>query len=76
MQGGNVLQYLTFEFENDKEMQLTLKKLWEQYGVTGEVHIRPVPPDRWRVDLVSEKELRDSTLEKFSQFRVEVVGDD
>lgn len=69
------MQYLTFEFESEKELRETMKKLWEHYGVTGEVNMRPVTGGRWRLDVISEKELRDSTLEKFSQLRVEVAQD-
>ncbi|HYG58193.1 MAG TPA: hypothetical protein VD902_09060 [Symbiobacteriaceae bacterium] len=68
------MQFLSFEFENEKEMRETVKKLWEQYGVSGEMAIRPLGSDRWRLDITSEKDLRDSTLEKFEKFRVK-AGD-
>lgn len=68
------MQNLSFEFESEKEMRETVKKLWDTHNVSGEMAIRPIGNGRWRIDLTSEKELRDSTLEKFSQWRVE-VGD-
>lgn len=65
------MQFLTFEFESEKDLRETVKKLWEQYGVSGELAIRPLSGDRWRLEITSEKDLRDSTLEKFAQFRTE-----
>lgn len=65
------MQYLAFEFETEQEMKDTVKKLWEVMGVTGELAARPVANNRWRIELSSEKELRDSALEKFAKFRVE-----
>jgi hypothetical protein len=65
------MQFLSFEFDNEKDKNETVKKLWETYGVSGEMAIRPLGNGRWRVDITSEKELRDSTLEKFEKFRVE-----
>lgn len=68
------MQFLSFEFDNEKDKTETVKKLWETLGVSGEMAIRPLANGRWRVDITSEKELRDSTLEKFEKYRVE-AGD-
>lgn len=68
------MQYLTFEFENKETMRDVVKKLWEHYGVTGEMQIVPLAEDKWRVDVASEKDLRESTLEKFAEYRV-AAGD-
>lgn len=68
------MQYLSFEFENEKDMRETVKKLWDVHNVSGELSIRPIGNGRWRVDVTSEKELRETTLEKFAQWRVE-AGD-
>ena len=68
------MQYLAFEFDSEKDMRETVKKLWDVHNVSGELSIRPVANNRWRVDVISEKELRESTLEKFAQWRVE-AGD-
>lgn len=67
------MQYLTFEFDNEKEMRDLIKKLWDHYGVTGEVHVRPLSDGRWRLQVHSEKELRESSLEKLSKWRVELA---
>ncbi|HWI53425.1 MAG TPA: hypothetical protein VNT01_14885 [Symbiobacteriaceae bacterium] len=68
------MQYLAFEFESEKDMRETVKKLWDVHNVSGELSIRPIANSRWRVDVISEKELRETTLEKFAQWRVE-AGD-
>ncbi|HWI60884.1 MAG TPA: hypothetical protein VNT75_03500 [Symbiobacteriaceae bacterium] len=65
------MQYLSFEFDNEPTMRETVKKLWDVHNVSGELSIRPIANGRWRVDVISEKELRETTLEKFAQFRVE-----
>jgi hypothetical protein len=68
------MQVLAFEFDTEKEMRDTVKKLWETHGVSGELSTRPLSNNRWRLEINSEKELRESTLEKFAQWRVE-AGD-
>lgn len=65
---------LAFEFATEKECQETVKKLWDTLGVSGELVVRPLPNGRWRVDLNAEKDIRESTLEKFAPYRVE-AGD-
>jgi len=67
------VQYLTFEFDSEKELRDVMKKLRDHYGVTGELHVRKVGESRWRLQVHSEKELRESTLEKFSKWRVELA---
>ena len=69
------MQYLVFEMDSKEKVQEVLKKLWEHYGVTGEVQVMPLGQDKWRLEISSEKELREATLEKFAEFRVE-AGDD
>lgn len=68
------MQVLAFEFDTEKDLRDTVKKFWDAHNVSGEYAIRPVSNDRWRLEITSEKELRESTLEKFAQWRVE-AGD-
>lgn len=65
------MQYLSFEFEEEKEMREIMKKLWDQLGVTGEMSVRRLSSGHWKMDMIAEKELRESTLEKFASFRTE-----
>lgn len=69
------MRYLVFEFDSENEMEEVAKKLWDHYNVTGEMGMRRNSSGRWRLEVVSEKDLRESSLEKFAQYRVEVVGD-
>lgn len=69
------MQHLVFEFENEKDCREIAKKLMEQYGVSGEIHFQPMPGGRWRLQVHSEKDLRESTLEKFAQFRPNQIAD-
>lgn len=65
------MRYFVFEFEGEKDMRETAKKLWDHHGVTGEMAMNPLQNGKWRLSVNSEKDLRDSTLEKFAQYRVE-----
>lgn len=65
------MQYLVFEFPTEQEMRETVKKLWESHNVSGEMAVRPLPGDRWRVEIHAEKDLRESTLEKYAEYRIE-----
>lgn len=67
-----MMQHLVFEFPTEKEMRETVTKLWDGLNVSGEMAIRPIKDGKWRVEVNSEKELRESTLEKFADYRVEV----
>lgn len=68
------MQSLAFEFDSEKDMREIVKKLWDHHNVSGEMAIRPLANGRWRLDITAEKEVRDSTLEKLAQYRVE-AGD-
>lgn len=64
-------QQITFEFESEKELRETVKKFWDGLNVSGELAVRPLGNGRWRLEIMAEKDLRESTLEKFAQYRVE-----
>lgn len=64
------MQHLIFEFPTEKECRETVAKLWEGHNVSGEMAYRPVG-GKWRLEVYSEKEMRDSTLEKFAAYRTE-----
>lgn len=54
----------TFEFQSEDDLDETIEVLLKKYGVTGELHVRPLDSGRWRLSVHSEKKLRDSVLEK------------
>jgi hypothetical protein len=65
------MQHLVFEFTDEQQLRTTVQKLWEGIGVSGELSIRPLKDGKWRCEIYTEKELRESQLEKFAEFRVE-----
>lgn len=68
------MQHLVFECDNEEALKEVAEKLWHGLGVTGEMSGRPLPGGRWRLEVHSEKELREASLEKVKEYRVE-VGD-
>ncbi len=64
------MQQVILDFDTEHDLREAAKKLWDGYKVTGEMAIRPLGNGRWRLELSSEKELRDSTLEKLNGQRV------
>lgn len=52
-------------------MRETVKKLWDHHNVSGEMSIRPLAGGKWRVEIHAEKDLRESTLQKFAEYRIE-----
>ncbi len=64
------MQVISLEFDSETDMQEATRKLWDEMKVTGEMQIKPTGISRWRVDLNSEKDLRESTLEKLPGRRV------
>lgn len=68
------MQHVVYEFENEEIMREVIEKLWNQHGVTGEMSVRPSTGGRWRMEMMSEKDVRESTLEKYASYRVE-AGD-
>jgi len=65
------MQYLVFEFDNEATAREVADKLWKQHNVSGELSLRPVSGGRWRMEITSETDLRESTLEKYAAYRVE-----
>lgn len=68
------METFAFEFDSEQEMRDTVKRLWDDTGVTGELAIRPLGDGRWRLEVTPEKEIRANILEKLSAYRVE-MGD-
>lgn len=63
------MQSFAFEFDNESDLRETARKLMEDLDVTGEINIKPLGGGRWRMDVSSERELRESTLEKLKGYR-------
>lgn len=69
--GGPVLQSFAMVFEKEEELRRSARRLVVNLGVTGEIEIRPLPGGKWLLEVSSEKDLRDTTLEKLRGQRVE-----
>lgn len=65
------MQSFAFEFDHESDLRQTAKKLIEDLDVTGEINIKPLGGGRWRMEVGSERELRESTLEKLKGYRRE-----
>lgn len=66
------MQTLTWEFDSQDELRAAAHKLWDEMKVTGEMSIRPIGDGRWRLELHSEKDVRESALEKIPGKRITV----
>lgn len=66
------LMTFTLEYENEQEAREVARKLWSTYGVTGELGIRPAGDGKWQLEVNSERDLRESTLEKLKGRRVDL----
>lgn len=58
------MQIISLEFDNEKDLREATHRLWDDLKTSGEMQIKPIGSGRWRVDLHSEKDLRESTIEK------------
>lgn len=69
------MQKYTFDFASKDEMTEVAKRLWDQLKVSGEMSANALPGGHWRLELNSEKEIREAALEKFKPWRVEPGND-
>lgn len=64
---------IAFEFETEKEMLHVADQLWKKYGLTGEQEMYPAG-GRYRLHVFSEKQIKDSILEKLPGKKVQAKG--
>lgn len=65
---------IAFEFETEEQMQSVAKKLWNKHGITGEFEMYQTSAGPFRLQIYSEKQIRDSILEKIPGKRVQIRG--
>ena len=58
------MQTITLEFENENDVREEAERLWKKIRITGEMGIRPIGNGLWRLQLNSERELKQSVVEK------------
>lgn len=65
---------LALEFETEEQMQETADRLWNKHGITGEFEMYQTSSGRYRLHIYSEKQIRDSLLEKLPGKHVQIKG--
>lgn len=63
---------IAYEFETEKEMKLVAEQLWNKHGITGEFEMYQTGNGRFRLQVYSEKQIKDSVLEKLPGRNVQV----
>lgn len=58
------MQSIVLEFDNLRALEEAMAHVWDKLAVTGEVSSHPRPEGKFRLEIVSEKPIRGSTLEK------------
>lgn len=58
------MQSIVLEFDNQHALDEAVTHVWDKLGVTGELSCQRLPEGRLRLEIISEKPLRGSTLEK------------
>ncbi len=56
------MQSIGFEFETEEEMLKAAKKLWTKHGLSGELEMAASGKNKFRLNIHSEKPLRESIL--------------
>lgn len=65
---------VAFEFESEQEMQQVADQLWKKHAITGELEMYPTSSGRFRLHVYSEKQIKDSVLEKLPGKKVQAKG--
>lgn len=58
------MQTIVMEFDNEQQMREAQSRLWDKEKVTGEMGAKPLAGGRWRLELITEKPIKESLLEK------------
>lgn len=66
------MMYFALDFEKEAEVRAAAEALWKKHRVTGELSVRRLDNGKWRLEVNSEKQLRESTIDKFNGKRVEI----
>jgi hypothetical protein len=62
---------ITYEFDNQADLDDALAHLWDRLAISGEVSVRPLAEGAFRLEIVAEKTLRPATLEKLRGRRID-----
>jgi hypothetical protein len=59
-------------FDTEEALRQGARRLGK-FGVTGEIEMRPLPSGKWLLEVSSEKDLRDTALEKLEGQRIDTA---
>jgi hypothetical protein len=65
------LQSFAIVFDTEEALRQGARRLVMKLGVTGEIGIKPLADGTWLLEVSSEKDVRDTTLEKLEGRRVD-----
>ena len=65
---------IAYEFETEEQMKAVADQLWNKHGITGEFEMYQAGNGRFRLHIYSEKQIRESVLEKLPGKHVQVKG--
>jgi hypothetical protein len=65
---------IAYEFETEEQMQFAADQLWNKHGITGEFEMYRTGNGRFRLHIYSEKQIRESVLEKLPGKNVQIKG--
>lgn len=54
------------EFDDKEELEKVFKLLWEKKQITGEIEKLPLRDGKWRLNVHSEKSIRQSTIDNLA----------
>jgi len=65
------MQSFSMLFKSEKDLRQSTSRLLKKHGVTGEIEIKPLAGGEWLLQVFSEKNLRESTIENLAGKRIE-----
>lgn len=67
------MQSFAMIFDTEEALRQGARRLVGKLGVTGEIEMRPLPSGKWLLEVSSEKDLRDTALEKLEGQRIDTA---
>ncbi|MHB0885624.1 MAG: hypothetical protein ACYC6V_09225 [Bacillota bacterium] len=58
------MRSIALEYDNESDVREEFKRLTQKLGLTGEFGIKPAA-DKWRLEIVAERDLGEATVAKF-----------
>ena len=65
----------SLEFDSELDVRETTRRLLAVHGITGEIGCHRLQSGRWRLDVISERELKEGLLDALKGRRVSQPAD-